>query len=103
MNTKEKTKELHERGFVHASLVSQVLEMHRKSNYWSLWDKAEEICEKLNKIPKHIVQESLKIYESNKKDGKYPHPNYFLAIVARLLKQESEKTEDSKFILGRTV
>lgn len=91
----------------HASILSKVFELHRKSHHYSIRktrpELYENILKEISNISIKIVEESLSIYENslNKTDNKRPHPNYFLAVCRRLKETKKGEIIRPKVIWGK--
>ena len=71
------------------AVLNEVFDSYRRSRHFSLKLKKpqlyDDILKEIKKYPLPIAIEALNIYiEAPQKDGKRPHPNYFLAICRRL-------------------
>lgn len=109
MKTKMLSKEeMLDSGGDHATILSKVFDMHRRSHHYSIRKTRPElygkILSEIEKVSQNIVSEALHVYENslNKTDNKKPHPNYFLAVCRRL-KEEDGKIIKPKVIWGKVL
>lgn len=74
---------------MHAPQVLEVLRIYKHYNKYNLDGSAPAICHSLNDIRIELINEALQIFSQKAiKEGKAPHPNYFVSICLRLHKQQ---------------
>lgn len=86
---KGKTLEIYEQlvesGFKHALTIANVLNEHRKSNYWAAYNLAVPIAKAIDKYPDIVIEEAYQTFlKQGNEVGKVPHPNYFTKLVPSL-------------------
>ncbi len=88
------------------TIINKVYDIHRRSHYYSIRKNNPKIYRmNLAEVEKYdilVLQEALEIYKNAKNvdDSKKPHPNYFVAVCRRIIK---EKPNEPKLQWGKTI
>ena len=88
------------------TIINKVYDMHRRSHYYSIRKQNPKIYRmNLAEVEKYdilVLQEAFKIYKDAKNydNNKRPHPNYFIAVCRRIIK---EKIDEPKLQWGKTI
>ena len=88
------------------TIINKVYDMHRRSHYYSIRKNNPKIYRmNLAEVEKYdilVLEEAFLIYKDARSydDNKRPHPNYFVAICRRIIK---ERIDEPKLHWGKTI
>jgi len=88
------------------TIINKVYDMHRRSHYYSIRKNNPKIYRmNLAEVEKYdilVLEKAFEIYKDAKNydNNKRPHPNYFVAICRRIIK---EGINEPKLQWGKTI